>query len=181
MKYNLDELSSKDPKIKYGASKKIIQRAENRPADLCANLDFFTKLSDNKNHILEWTALDVLGGIGTICSPRDRTTILNILYQKLNCGKMISAGHATKALGRIAKAKIEYQNEIIQELLKVEKYRYDSPECRKIAIGHVIESLCGLPIDASANVKAWLTKQTKNSRPATARKAQKLLGRLGVK
>ncbi len=172
---NLDDLKNKNPKIKYACTKLLIKRVESDPRSLYPKIEFFIDLSDDENHILQWTAIDVLGGIGTICSPKDREKILKLLYQKLNCGKMITAGHATKALGNIAIAKPQHRDEIIAELLKVEKYTYDTSECRNIAIGHVIEVLGDIGIEKNDKTTSWLKKQTKNTRKSTTKKAEKLL------
>lgn len=58
---------------------------------------------------------------------------------------MITAANAIGALSEITKNKPEYRQEILKALLEVEKAKYYnkgclSPECRNVALGHVIKS-----------------------------------------
>ena len=66
------------------------------------------------------------------------------------------------------------------ELLKVERYDYDTAECRNIAIGKVILALERLPVrpeDRQA-VLDFAGRQTGNSRGATAKKAAKFVAKM---
>ena len=83
-KINLADLSSNDPKIKYGCAKNLLVAAKENPAEIYPHLDFFVKLLDSENRILKWTAIDIIGylasetrlikssGLGTCCMAGSR-------------------------------------------------------------------------------------------------------------
>jgi hypothetical protein len=66
---------------------------------------------------------------------------------------------------------------IAAEVLKVARARYRTFECRNVAIGHAILALGSiLPLlRDSAPAVQFVRKQTRNSRPATRKKAQQFL------
>jgi hypothetical protein len=102
------------------------------------------------------------------------------MYGYLNSGELITVNHAISALSDIALAKPEYQDDIISELLKVEHFSYPTDECRNIAIGKVILAF-GNYSDKLVNNKeviAFASRETKNRRSATAKKAEQLLKKL---
>jgi hypothetical protein len=59
--WDLKDLSSRDPKIKYGCAKKLVATAAKTPAKLYPYMDFFVDLLDSENQILKWTAIDIIG------------------------------------------------------------------------------------------------------------------------
>jgi hypothetical protein len=84
------------------------------------------------------------------------------------------------ALSGIAIAKPQYQKQITKELLRVEHYDYDTDECRNIAIGKVIEAIgsySGQLKDRKAVIE-FARRQTRNTRNATRKKAERFLKKL---
>ena len=66
--------------------------------------------------------------------------------------------------------------------MKVATARYETPECRNVAIGHAIQALGAiLPLLRNlAPVARFVRKQARNRRPATRKKAEQFLkSRLG--
>ena len=95
----------------------------------------------------------------------------------MNAGKLITANNATMALAAVAIAKPQYQKQITEELLKVEHYEYDTDECRNIAIGKVIEAIgsYSTQLQDKKAVIEFARRQTKNTRNATRKKAERFL------
>jgi len=179
-KINLDDLSSKDPGVKFGCAKKLLSIARNNPSSLYLDIDFFIKILDSGNHILKWTAIDIIGNLSRVDKDNKVDKLIRKMYGYLNSGELITVNHAISALSDIALAKPEYQDDIISELLKVEHYSYPTDECRNIAIGKVILAF-GNYSDKLVNNKeviAFVSRQTKNRRSATAKKAEQLLKKL---
>ena len=140
-KINLADISSRDPKIKYGCAKNLLAVAKENPAEIYPELDFFVELLDSENNIIKWTAIDIIGRLARVDEAKKIDTLLERLFGLLNTGKMITANHAIMALADIALARPEHQQKITDELLKVECYNYDTDECRNIAIGAVIQAI----------------------------------------
>ena len=176
-KVNLAELSSTDPKIKYGCAKNLLAIAHESPAELYPNIDYFVNLLDSENKILKWTAIDVIGHLSKVDKERKIDKLTNRLFKLLSAGNLITANHAIAALTDIALAKPEYQKEITDQLLKVENYNYDTDECRNIALGKVILAISSYS-NQLKNRKAvieFAKRQTKNTRSATKKKAEQFL------
>jgi hypothetical protein len=174
---NLADLSSKDPKIKYGCAKNLLAVAKENPAEIYPELDFFVGLLDSENNIIKWTAIDIIGRLARADDAKKIDALLGRLFGLLNAGKMITAGHAIMALADIAIAKPEHQKKITDELLKVERYNYDTDECRNIAMGGVIQAidLYFSELEDKGATIGFVQRQTQNSRNATRKKAEKFL------
>jgi hypothetical protein len=179
---NLTDLSSKDPKTKYGCVKNLLAIAQENPAEIYPNLDFFVELLESENNIIKWTAIDIIGRLARVDETKKIGALLGRLFGLLNTGKLITANHAIMALADIALVRPEHQPKITDELLKVERYNYDTDECRNIAMGTVIRALdsyfSGLK-DREAAID-FVRRQTQNSRNATRKKAEKFLARYKV-
>ena len=118
-KLHFKDLSSKDPKIKYGCAKNLLDVARKNPAEIYPNLGFFVELLENENKILKWTAIDVIGSLAKVDNAKTIDKLMSRLIGFLNAGNMITANYAITALTDIALARPEYQAEITGELLKV--------------------------------------------------------------
>lgn len=174
---NFKDLTSENPKIKYGCVKKLLALSKNNPSELYPHLDFFVELLDNENNIMKWTAIDIIGRLSKVDSENKTDKLMDKLFGLLNCGRMITANHAVAALTDIALARPRYQEKITEELLKVEHYNYDTVECRNIALGKVILAINEY-FDQLKDKKAvveFVERQTKNTRNATKKKAEQFL------
>jgi hypothetical protein len=174
---NFKDLSSNKPKIKYGCAKRLTTLAKNEPDKLYPHFDYFVKMLDHENQILKWTAIDIVGHLAESDKIKNIGRILRRLFGFLNAGKLITAGHAAQALAGIAKAKPKYQRKITDELLKVERYKYDTEECRNIVIGIVINAVGPFypELKDKKAVIEFAKRQLKNRRNATRKKAEQFL------
>jgi len=172
-----DELSSKDPKVKYGAAKTLLSLARTNPAEVYPQRDYLVTLLDSENNILKWTAIDVIGCLACVDKDKNVADVTGRLVAFLNSGKMITANHAVSALAHFAEAYPEQREAITEELLKVEHYTYDTEECRNIAMGNVITAIGPYfpALQNKHNVLRFARRQANNSRHATAKKAQAFL------
>jgi putative endonuclease len=175
-----DALSGRDPAAKYSAAKTLLATARDHPSLLRPHLDFFMRLLDSDNSILKWTAIDVVGYLAGARSVRNVGALTERLVSLLNGGKLITANHAISALAAIAHARPRHRSRIVDELLRVEAYTYETGECRNIAIGKVILAFShlGQPPDTS-KVVDFVRRQTHNERNATRKKADAFLKKFG--
>jgi len=176
-KIDLTDLMSKDPEVKYARSKNILALAKEDPAQLYPDLDFFVRLLDSDNKILRWTSISVIGAMGRVDEAKAVDKLMPRLVAMLNTGNMITANNAIAALADIALARPEYRPKITDELLRVERYDYDTVECRNIAIGKAILAI-GTYFNALEDKKAsleFVKRQVNNTRNATKKKAEQFL------
>ena len=173
----LQNLSSKEPRVKYGAAKSLVSASKDDPAVLYPHFEAFKELLDSSNSILKWNAINIIGNLSSVDIDKKVPPLLPRLYSLLNCGKLITAGNAISALVNIAGAYPEFRQEITDELLKVEHYNYDTDECRNIAVGFVLVGIASYAQYLTDKQKAveLAQRQTHNTRNATAKKAEAFL------
>jgi hypothetical protein len=175
---DFDQLKSKDPGIRFGFAKELLQTAKSDPEKLYPFFEIFKELLTEKNQILKWTGIDILGLLAASKPGFNANELTDDLIKLLSSGKLITANHAIFALTQIANAKPEIKPRILSELLKVEHHEFETGECRNIAIGKVIEALKELKIEPDKVVRRFLEKSSTNTRNATKKKAVQLLHRL---
>lgn len=176
-KKDLSDLSSDNPTVKYRRARSLVAIAKQNPEQLYPHLTSFIRLLKSENNIMKWTAIDIIGYVASIDKGGKTDTLLGRLYGFLQEGQLITANHAMSALATIALAKPEYQKQITQELLNVERYTYGTKECHNIAVGKAIQamSLYSRRLPPDTRVLEFVSRQTTNTRPATRKKAQKFL------
>ncbi len=174
----LAELSSDNPRVKYRRAKSLVAIAKQDPRLLYPHLPFFAKLLRSENNIMTWTAIDILGYLTALARANRATRLLNLLSGFLRSGKLITANHSISALSHIAAAVPAHRQRAIQELLKVERYGYETDECHNIALGKVVQAFSSLEdSNRDAQILEFVRHQTRNSRPATRKRAEEFLKR----
>jgi hypothetical protein len=176
----LAALSSDVARVKYPAVKALRGMSERSPGLLYPHFDFFAGLLRSENNILRWNAMLILGNLASVDVDRKLDAILDDYLTPITGPQLIDANNTMGGATAIALARTDLTDKIVAHILKVERGRYATPECRNVAIGHAIECLARLlPAVADARpIQRFARRQMKNSRPATGKKAQRLLGRL---
>jgi hypothetical protein len=171
----ISNLSSSNATRKYQSSKALIEIAEKTPVKVYPFFDECVKLLENDNNIIKWTGIIILGNLSSVDVDKKMVKILPKLFALLDTGKMITAGNTAMALASIAKNNSVFSDKITKQLLKVEKYKYDTKECGNIVIGHVINAFDVYLEKPDKKVIEFISRALKNLRPATAKKAEKYL------
>lgn len=179
---NLQDLSSEKAKVKFACAKQAIAISRENPIELYPDFDVFVDLLDSENKILKWAAIKVIGNLSKVDRKKRVDKIISRIVAYSRDKTVITAANAIGALTEIVINKPEYKDEIIKALLRVEKAKYYakgklSTECRNVAIGHVVKSLnkLGEGVLKRKDVKNFIARQTKNTRPAVRKNAEKLL------
>lgn len=177
------KLTSKDPKIKYGFTKELLQIAASDPAMLSNFHDQWDKMLKSENNIFKWTAIDIIGYLSTVDKTDKTDKKIGDIIKFLHCGNMITANHAIFALGIIAQNKPDFRKKIINELIIISEDRFETDECKNIATGKVIEALNPFlkEIEKNDAVISFLREAEGNSRNATRKKAETLLKKIKLK
>jgi len=173
-------VSSSLPRVKFGCSKSLVFLSEADPEILYERFDNVAELLRSENRILRWNAITMIGNMAGIDRDHRIRDLLPSLYALLSCGELITANHAITALGKIGCAFPDKQKSVVLKLLAVEHQRFETSECRNIALGKVILALQLFVNHANAGraVFSFVQRQTKNKRPATASKARSFLKKL---
>ena len=173
-------LEADKARIKYGCAKALRIVSQERPELLYPHFDFFVRLLDNENKILQWEAAFVLSQLARVDTDDKFAAIFDKYFSPIIGPTMITAANVIRGGARIGQAKPHLADRIAAEVLKVSRARYQTAECRNVAIGHAILAL-GDFFDLLNNprrVLHFVRKQITNSRPATCKKAAQFLKRV---
>ena len=176
-------LNADKPRIKYGCAKALRLLSEQDPEVLYPHFDFFVRMLDHENKIFQWDAAFVLSHLARVDADDKFAAVFDKYFSPIPGPVMITAANVIQGGARIARAKLHWADRIAAQVLKVAKARYQTPECRNVAIGHAILALGDmLPLlRRPAPIVQFVRRQTRNPRPATRKKAEQFLkSRLGA-
>ena len=173
----IEGLKADKAPIKYGCAKALRIISEQRPDLLYPHFDFFVGLLDHENKIFQWDAAFVLSHLARADDDDKIAAVLDRYLLPISGPVMITAANVIQGGARIAQAKPHLAERIAAEVLKVARARYQTPECRNVAIGHAILALGGIMplLSNPAPTVRFVRKQARNARPATRKKAQQFL------
>ncbi|MHC4431371.1 MAG: hypothetical protein ACYTBS_05985 [Planctomycetota bacterium] len=172
-------LGAKEARVKYGCAKVLRIVSDARPELLYPRFDFFAELLDSDNKIMQWQAIYVLANLVRVDSRNKFEKIFDKYFAPISGPVMITAANLIKAAAKIARARPEMTGRIAAEILKVDRARYQTAECRNVALGHAIKSFDQLfdQLEDKEPVIKLVRKQLKNTRNATRKKAKQFLAR----
>jgi len=173
-------LDADSARVKYGCAKALRILSQEKPEVLYPHFDFFAGLLDHRNKILQWEAFFVLSQLARVDSEERVSAIFERYFLPIRGPVMITAANVIQGGARIARAKPQLADRIAGQMLKVGRARYQTTECRNVAIGHTVVAL-GEILDLLGNCSAairFARRQLKNSRPATRKKAEQFLKRV---
>jgi len=180
MTLDFDQLTSKDPGVKYGFTKGLLNIAGNNPELLYDHFEHFRRMLRSDNNIIKWTAIDIIGYLSAVDVDNKTDYEINDLIKLLHCGKLITCNHAIFALGLIAQSKKKHLRKILRELIEISNDTFETEECKNIATGKVLDVFISFP-DEVKNDKAaveFILKATNNLRNSTKKKATRILLKL---
>lgn len=174
-----DKLKSKDPKVKYSYAKELLKISSDNPHLLYPHYDYFVEMSNSDSNVLKWTAIDILGNLSVVDDQNKSESLIEDLYAFLQGGHLITCNHTIYALGEIAKNKSVLKSGIIETLLKVPTFSFNTEDCKNIAIGKVIDVLKKLEGDLRNNSQCieFVNTAAQSNRASTQKKARNLLAK----
>ncbi|MGI6047436.1 MAG: hypothetical protein ACOYEG_05435 [Petrimonas sp.] len=179
-KTDLEKLNSPNPKIKYGFAKELVKIGAENPELLYEHFDYWVELLESDNNILKWTAIDIIGYLSAADKDNQIDGLMPDLIKMLHSGVLITCNHVTFALGLIYQNKPDLKEIIIKELLSISGDKFETDECKNIAIGKVLEAIKPFvsEIKDDSSVILFIENATKSERNATKKKAEQLLKKI---
>jgi hypothetical protein len=167
---------------KFAIGKSLTALSEDRPEVLYPLFDRFAELLDEENRLIKWTALRILANLAAADVHGRVEAILDRYLAPIAGPEMITSANAIAGAARITASQPHLAGRIIAKILEVEHAVYQTEECRNIAIGHALKALGSLEDlgELHDQVVAFANRQTTNLRPATRKKAERLLKTLRV-
>ncbi|MHC4166133.1 MAG: hypothetical protein ACYSWQ_04180 [Planctomycetota bacterium] len=172
-----DALGAKEARVKYGCATVLRIISDTDPELLYPRFDFFAELLDSDNKIMQWQAIYVIGNLAR-ADPRNKfEEIFDRYFAPIPGPVLITAASVIGAAAKIALARPEMTDRITAEILKVGHAKYQTAECRNVALGHAIKSFDQFfdQIEDKKPVLRLVKKQLKNTRNATRKKAERFL------
>ena len=172
-------LEADTARLKYGCLKILRLISEREPAVLYPEIGRFFRLMDSDNTILKWSAIIIVGNLAAADSERKIDRALDRYLKPISGPVMITAANAIGGAGKIARAKPYLADRIARALVQVEEARYETTECRNVALGHAVQAMDGFfeQLKQPEPVVEFVNRQLSNSRNAVRKKAATLLKR----
>jgi hypothetical protein len=136
-----DGLQADQARTRYGCLKVLRLLSEQQPAVLYPCFDRIAPLLNSENTILKWGAIIIVGNLAAIDSANKIDALLEAYLQPIAGPTLITAANTIQGAGKVARAKPHLADTIAQRLLQVEQAKYQTPECRNVALGHVLKSV----------------------------------------
>lgn len=177
----IEGLNARPASIKYGCSKVLRIISQKRPEVLYPRFDFFVKRLNIDNTFLKCDAILTLSNLASVDSDGKFEAIFDRYFAPIKGPTLIVAANIIGSAARIAAAKPALSDRIAAELLKVEKAKYQTNECRNIALGQTIDAFDEFygQIGDKEGVRRLVKKQLGNTRKSTAKKAEQFLKKQG--
>jgi hypothetical protein len=169
----IPSLGHAQARVRFTAARVLEFVAEQSPALLYPQFDFFVRLLDHPNSILQWESIRILARLVAVDSEHRFDRLFRRFFAPIRGPVMITAGNLIANAVVIARARPEWADRIARKILEVEKARYQTDECRNVAMGHAIQALtaCRPLLKKPGPALAFIRRQTQNSRPSTRGKA----------
>jgi hypothetical protein len=181
LKSVIEGLSARPAAIKYGCSKVLRLISQKKPEFLYPRFDFFVKRLDIDNTFLKCDAILTLANLTSVDSDNKFEAIFDRYFAPIKGPTLIVAANIIGSAARIALSKPELTDWIVGKLLKVENAKYQTEECRNIALGQAIDSFDEFfeRIGDKERVRRLVKKQLRNTRKSAAKKAAQFLKKHG--
>lgn len=172
-------MAADQARIKYGCAKVLRLISAKAPRLLYPDFEFFAGLLGQGKKFLQWDAATIIANLATVDTRRKFEPIFRRYFAPISGPVMITAANVIGGAAVIACAKPELADRIAAEILKVEKARYATAECRNVAIGQAIKSLDLFfeDIREKGAVSRFVRRQMKNRRRAVREAAEGFLER----
>lgn len=136
-------VSSPKPAIRYGCGKILMDVSEEHPEKLYPFMDFFVTLLDSKYRILTWNAMCIIANLSKVDKEKKFEKIFEKYFSFLQNDYMVTVANVVGNSGKIARAKPDLTQRIVEKLLTVEQLAttpHLSEECKKVIAEHAIGS-----------------------------------------
>lgn len=182
MNYELDftKFDSMEGEEKYTFVKKLVIVSEKNPESVYPHFDLILDLLNDNKDVFRWNAIKIIGNLAPADKDKKIDALLPTLIDMLNSGNIITSKNIIDALVKIGIAQKQITDKIVETLIKIDTYSYDSIEHENIITGRAITALTALFPNTSLKdeIKAMAVKHIKRGRPEALKRAEELLKKL---
>lgn len=162
---------------RFAAGKALCVTAEKDPARVYPYWDDVAGLIHSESKVVRWNAIRLLSFLAAVDADRKFDALLDAYLAPIRGDNLITACNVIQGAGRIATSRPDLIDRVVPALLAVEGATYATPECRNVAIGHVLDAVAELPRDVTRRPDCadFIRRQRANPRAAVAKKALQML------
>ena len=178
----IEGLKAPKGSLRFGYEKVLRLISEQCPDLVYPYFDVYKELLDSDNSFLKWGAILTIGNLAAVDSDKKFEKIFTKFYRPVTGPVMVTATNIIGSSAKIVLVKPELTDKITNEILKVEKAKFErhgssSPECRNVALGQAIDSFGKFfeQIDNKDAVIKFVKRQLKNTRKSVVKKAETFL------
>ena len=173
----LEGLDAAEAPVKFGCAKVLRLISAKEPAMLYPHVDLFIALLQSENAFVQWDAIRIVANLAAVDERGRIEQILSAYLEPIRGTVMVTAANTIQGAATIAVAKPALADTIARAILKVQWAKYQTDECRNVAIGHAIESLDRFfdRTEHQKEILEFVRRETNNSRNATRQKAVEFL------
>lgn len=133
-------LGTKRATVKYGSERIMRAISEEKPELLYPYWDRLVNMMNSNNNVLKWGAIMMIANLAVVDYEGKFDDIFEKYYKPLKGPVLITAGHIISSSPMIALEKPYLTERIAKEILLVERAKYQTAECKNIAIGHAVDA-----------------------------------------
>ena len=163
--------------IELQASKQRRDLSESSPGTVYPQFSEIAAQLGSNNNVLKWNAILTLANLAPVDREGKLDALLDRYLVPITGPVMITAANTIKGAAIIAQSKPKLVENIVAAIMCAEHGKYATPECRNIAIGHALQALTTMKA-TGREVRRFAARHVDNPRPATAKKAARLLASL---
>ena len=173
----LDGLQSDKAAIRYGSAKVLRIVSDRAPDVLYPEMGVFVKMLESDNNIMRWEAIYVIANLARVDEKKKFEKIFDRYFAPIPGPVMITAANVIGGAAKIARAKPRLTERIAKEILKVDRARYRTTECRRVALGRAIDTFDRIfdRIKDRDPVVALVRRQLRSPRKSTKNRAKRFL------
>jgi len=178
----ISTIDSEKGSIKFGCEKIVRLVSGKKPELVYPYFDFLVKLLDSENNFLKWGAIITISNLSSVDSKNQFEKIFNKYYAPVTGPIMVTAANIVGSSWKIVQAKPKLTDRIVDEILKIEKAKYEhkgelSPECNNVVCGHAIDSFERFfeKVKNQKKIMAFIKRQLNNTRPSVKKRAEKFM------
>lgn len=175
-------LGARETRVRLGCASVLTLVSETNPELLESRTEVFIGMLDHESTVLRWNATRILANLARTDTSGWLDLNLDRYLAPVTGKELIAAANAIAGSAAIAIAKPQFGDRIAAELLKVQSARYKTPECRNVALGHVVRAFDRF-FDQLARKEEPLDlirRLRRNPRAATRKKAAEFLRKRGL-
>jgi len=183
----LEIINTDKTSLRFSCTKIIRLVSEKKPELVYMYFDDISKLIYSTNSFIKWDGIRIISNLISVDSKGKFDLIYEEYFKLLNVPEMITSANVIGNAWKVVLHKPQYEKDITERLTKVRGITFfnkgkPSPECNRIACGHVIDCFDKY-FSVSQNkekILCFVRGQLLNSRKAVAKKAEKFLKKHGA-